>query len=561
MQLRLRGSRPGILAAPSLRWASMATTSVRPPAADVVPRQFVRDPDLWPLFLCAVVVALSALQVLLYPYGRSQASFAIAGQAVLEGGVPGRDFWIAEAPGIALLHALTQFSLGRSMTAIRSIEVLALMGFIYVATRITRRFLGMERVGVVAGAILVLTHAQLEYEHTGQPELFASLWLGLAVVITIREHRRWRRWVALPAAGMLLGTSVLFVPYYGLATLVVLVWLFRSERERRGGILGPARTVGLCVLGAMIGPLVVVLWMWNQGALPAFFHDWMVPTSLLWTNQSFEELLRGLYAAAVDATLRYSAIIAAGCLATFLLPPIGDDELRGRRLLLALIGSQLVGIGIVGDLSPGRFSGVLPWLAMLAGIGVYKVWRRALSVGNLAISGFGAGAMLLAWMCTAVSVTPGSFWSRSLERCSYLTGLSHYRALEILEGELYDNADYSLFSSRRIAMEVDRHRPASQAVLVQDDEPQVLWLARARPAARLIRPLSDAMANAAPELDSLLSRELEASLPPLVVTVPHPVSGTSFARTLELPADRLLDRYRSVAWVDGWHLLTRLARP
>jgi len=539
----------------------MATTSVRPPAADVVPRQFVRDPDLWPLFLCAVVVAFSALQVLLYPYGRSQASFAIAGRAILEGGAPGRDFWIAEAPGIALLHALTQTTLGRSMTAIRSVEVLALMGFIYVATRISRRFLGMERVGVVVGAILVLTHAQLEYEHTGQPELFASLWLGLAVVITVRQYRRWRRRVALSAAGMLLGVSVLFVPWYGLSALAVLVWLFRSERQQQGGFLGPVRAVGLCLLGALIGPLMIALWMWGHGALSAFFRDWMLPTFFLWTSQSFEELLRGLYAATVDATLRYSAIIATGCLAAFVLSPIGDDERRGRWLILALIGSQLVGMGVVGDFSPGRFSGVLPWFAMLAGIGVYKAWRLALSVGNLAISGFGACSVLLAWMCTAVSVPPGTFWSRSLERCSYLTGLSHYRALEILEGELYDSAAYSLYSSRRVAMEVEHHRKASQTVLVQGDEPQVLWLAHARPAVRLIRPLPNAMANAAPELDLLMSQELERSQPPLVLTVPSAISGSSLARALELPVERLFCRYRSVARVDGWHLLTRLVGP
>src|SRR5512147_1582428 len=106
----------------------MATTSVRPPSAEVVGRQFVRDPDSGLLFVAAVVAILSAIQLFVYPFGRSLCEFAIDGREILLGGAPAKTFWSLRAPGIALLHAAIQRLIAPNAMAARSVEVLTLLG-------------------------------------------------------------------------------------------------------------------------------------------------------------------------------------------------------------------------------------------------------------------------------------------------------------------------------------------------------------------------------------------------------------------------------------------------
>src|SRR5512133_119846 len=138
----------------------MATASVRPSSADVVGRQFVRDPDSWLLYVAAAVLSLSTVQLFVYPFGRTLSEYAIDGREILLGGAPGKTYWSLRAPGIALLHAAIQRFISPSAMAARAFEVLALAGIVFFAIRICKRIVGLERVGILGGAVALFVHSQ-----------------------------------------------------------------------------------------------------------------------------------------------------------------------------------------------------------------------------------------------------------------------------------------------------------------------------------------------------------------------------------------------------------------
>jgi hypothetical protein len=109
----------------------MGTSSVRPPAAEVVPRLHIRDPDVWLSWFAWFVIAFCALQILTFSYGRDQGIYAVVGDGVLHGKMPYKDLWDFKPPGIFLVYALAQGLFGRAMVSIRVLEVAGLIASVF----------------------------------------------------------------------------------------------------------------------------------------------------------------------------------------------------------------------------------------------------------------------------------------------------------------------------------------------------------------------------------------------------------------------------------------------
>lgn len=530
----------------------MATTSVRPPAADVVGRQFVRDPDTWLLLVAAVVGLLSVLQLFLYPMGRSLAEFAVSGRELLLGGAPAKTYWSLRAPGIAILHAGIQATLGSSTSTMRAVEIAFLLGLAFVTTKLLKKVAGFERVGSIAAALTVFVHAQLEYEHTGQPEFFAACFVACAAYLTLREPTRHDRFAQFAGIGCLLGIATLFVPLFALLAFPLGLYTWRAEGERGGP---RARVWALLVLkGSLLLPLVAcALWLLSRGALRIFYTDWLTPQFQLWTSWSAEGFLEWSYFVVDRFFLRQSAILPAGCLVAFTLTQLHHEERQGRRLLLWIVLVMLLGFALSGESNPGRLSGALPFLSMLAAIGLYKLYRRLLLVGPAALTAFWSGLFLLGALNTAVGVAPGSYWWRSWTRLRFMAGAMPYRASELLEGALYANSEINLTSVRRVQSQLSR-MPEASRVLIQGDEPMLLWARKQRPAARLIRPLPEDMSVASPELDVKLSEAIARLAPSLYVTSPWAAAMPhgSLATRLGPSRDQVAERSTLVAVTEGW---------
>ena len=117
-----------------------------PPAAEVVPRLHVRDPDAWLRLACWIVVGLSALQILVFSFGRDQGIYALVGEGLLHGKLPYRDLWDFKPPGIFFVYALAQGVFGKTMLAPRLLEVCALIGLVYCSGRLSQTWFAPLRI-------------------------------------------------------------------------------------------------------------------------------------------------------------------------------------------------------------------------------------------------------------------------------------------------------------------------------------------------------------------------------------------------------------------------------
>jgi 4-amino-4-deoxy-L-arabinose transferase-like glycosyltransferase len=464
-------------------------SSFPPPAtAAVLPREGARDPDFWLTLSAWLVIAFSCLQILLFAFGRDQGIYAVVADAVLRGEMPYRDAWDFKPPGIFLVFALARGLFGANMFAPRLIEVVGLLLMVLGFMRLGRTFYGLKRVGLVGGALAALVHAELEFWHTSQPETFGGYLTVWALVLTVAEKPASKRWLYWAAVGALFGCAFLLKPPLAGGAMVTVAYLARAEQARRPGreargILLPLSVVGA---GALLPILACGLWFRLSGAFGdlrwTMFDFTPGYTMLSWEGRGAPQTF---YWALEELLFKFSALNAAGFLAALLIPPMHGREREGLFLVLGIISVELAGVCMQGKFFPYHYGATLPLVAFIAGVGLYKLWRRCL-MGGFA----GATVFVLFVAVTAIMRTAArdldSFWDRSAVRMKYLFRIGPYQARELMDRELAMVADYNLDADRRLADEMRRRTDETAPVFVWGFEPVVYLLAERRPASRFI---------------------------------------------------------------------------
>ena len=527
-----------------------------PPAIDALPRQAARDPDFWLLAVAVLTLFTTGIQLLIYPFGRSIAAHALLGRAILSGGVPVRDAWTTAAPGIGLLHAGVQLVLGHSMMAFRAVETIMLVSAVLAAARITKHWMGLERVGLLGGALFALTYVQLEIDNTGQPEFFAGVLLVIAVALCARETAPRSRWAVAILLGCLLGTLTIFVPSFALVALA-----FPRLFTRRIGAAPQSRArdwlqIGCMVLGFIVPLAAMTVWLSVVGASTIFARDYLSPLVHVWLSSSIVTLVARIFHLACGAVLNQSAFITAGLLATFTLGTLHEHERAGRRRLMSLALLVLVALALQTSDTPGALSAVLPLTTTVAGIGIYKTWRRIMQLGTAGTVAFWVTALFLVQMCVPVRYPPGSFFKRSRTRLLYLSGHAPYRSREMLESELYSSADYNLTSSRRVAASLRARSLTNRAVWVAGNEPQLAWMLEAVPQYRFLEPVPASWASATPELARRASNEANVLQPEVIVTS----SSTAVSDATLRSTARSTEDYDLLEVTDNWRTYQRVQK-
>jgi hypothetical protein len=538
--------------------ATMPSTSVPPPAIDALPRQSVRDPDIWLLVVATLVLCVTGIQLLVFPFGRSIASHALLGRAILLGGAPARDVWIAQAPGIGLVHAAVQLTLGRSMMAFRTVETITVVGAVLAATRITKQWLGLERVGLIGGALFTLTYVQLEIDQTGQPEFFAGVLLLLALALCARDTAPRAQWAVAAFLGCLLGTVTVLVPSFALAAL-----LFPRLFTHRIGAaeLRDSRAwqlIGCMSLGFLLPLAGFALWLNAIGAIPVFWRDFLRPLMRLWFSQPLLGMLRHAFDLAGQALVNQSALISAGMLAAFTLGTQHEYERPAKRQVVNLIALLAAGLTLQSADSPGALSAVLPLNTLLAGIGIYKTWRRILPLGAAGAIAFWTTSVFLYQMRAPLHYAPGNFIKRSKTRLMYLTRQAPYRSQEMLEAELYSSGEYNLSSSRRVATVLKMRGLTNRSVWVTGYEPQLAWMLDGLPSYRFVEPVPALWSKATPQLNQRAANEA-SSLQTDTIVIPGPVTASD---SIVRSGPRSSEDYAVTEVIDSsWRVYQRVRKP
>lgn len=493
-----------------------------PPAVEALAADDAQDPEPWLRAVCWVTIAFAALQVLLFSFGRDQGIYAMVASGLLDGKLPYRDIWDFKPPGIYLLYAVAFGALGESMLAPRILEVVGFVGIALAFQRLGKVYFGSRTAGLLAAAVACLVYAQMEFWHSGQPESFGAFFIVGALVLTARNpagrRQRYLNWAGI---GILFGCAFLLKPPLGGGALVCAAYLGRQvalEHERPAIAIVPFLVVGL---SSLLPIAACALWFWAAGGWSALY--WTLGeftpgyTALGWNGASAPELF---YYAVEECFFRFSALIGLGFLAAIIMRPLHSREREAIFLVSGIASIQLAGIALQGKFFPYHYAATLPLLALIAGLGWYKLWRRSATQGP-------TGAVLFAMVIAIVTVmhdpvrdVPHGFWKRSQMRTEYLFGLGPFHSRSELDRELYRVADYSLGADRRVADEIAGRTNREDAIYVWGFEPAIYWLSR--------RPASTRFIYNVPQRSEwqrdFSRRELERDLkqnPPEIVVVQH----------------------------------------
>jgi Dolichyl-phosphate-mannose-protein mannosyltransferase len=502
----------------------MPSTSVPPPAEAIQPERVV-DPDVWLEVVAWAVIALSAVQILLFSFGRDQAIYATVADGILHGKMPYRDLWDFKPPGIFLVYALSQAVFGKTMLAPRLLEVIGLVAMVFTFQRLSETFFGVRRIGLVGGAIAALIQAELEFWHTGQPETFGGYLTAFALLLTVRPGARSRRYWRWASIGALFGCAFLLKPPLGGGALIAAAYVAREEYARDEKKLTAFWPVLVMGLSSFVPILGCAAWFWARGAWPAL--DWTLfqftpgYTKLGWADRSAPEMF---YWGLEELFFRFSALAAAGVIAAVVIRPMHEREREGVFLILGLLAIHLAGIAMQGKFFQYHYAASLPFVSLIAGLGIYKLWRRTFAAGAGGIVAFASFLVVAVSMRLAVRDL-GSFWDRSLMRTEYLlhTGSVYSRAL--LDKELYRVADYNLDADRQVAIELGQRVAPGGKVFVWGFEPAIYWMSGRDSASRYIYDVPQRVSWSKERARRELIQDL-AQNPPRMIVVQH---GDRFA--------------------------------
>ncbi len=455
----------------------MPTESVRP-AADVVTPLAVRDPEQWLALVCWAVVALSSLSILLFSFGRDQGIYAVVADTILSGGMPYRDAWDFKPPGIFFTYALAQGVFGKTMLSIRLLEVIGLIATVFGLQRLAQVFFERPRAGLVAGAVASLVHAGLEFWHTAQPETFGGYLTVAALVVLTLEPSNRRRWLVPLGVGALFGACALLKPPLGGGILVCGAYVLTREQAREAKwpqLLRAALLIGV----GFAAPLALVLaWIAARGAWSDFwwtFHDF-VPgyTQLNWSGAHAPAML---YYALEEAFFRFSALSAFGVVAAIAMSPIHAREREGIFLVLGIIAIQLTGITMQGKFFPYHYAATLLLISFIAGLGLYKLFRRCLVAGPGSMLALASFVLVAISMRDVVRDLPQGFWERTQMRLAFLLRQPPLQSRADLDRELSYVADYNLDADRRVALDIRSRTASDDPIFIWGFEPSTYFLA------------------------------------------------------------------------------------
>src|SRR6478735_1393092 len=428
----------------------MGTSSVRPPSAEVVPRLSVRDPDAWLSWIAWLVIALCAIQILTFSFGRDQSIYALVGEGVLHGKMPYRDLWDFKPPGIFLVYALAQGLFGR-------------------------------------GTVAALIQAELEFWHTAQPEVFGGyLTLAALLLATSAPHPRRRFWTWF-GTGVLFGIAFLFKPPLGGGAFVCGAYLAKREQQRTDSTPRALLTMGIIGASAVVPILLCAAWFWLRGAWPAL--HWTLGeftpgyTALGWHDRQAAGML---YYALEEAFFKFSALAAAGVIAMASITPLHSREREGTYLVLGIIAIQIAGVAMQGKFFPYHYTATLQLIAFLAGLGLYKLWRRCVGGGLGGALAFMSFVAVVTSMRTASRDLPQDNSERALMRLRYAFRMAPYKSRDAIDRDLSYVADFNLAADRDVALEVRSRTRSDDPIFVWGFEPAIYWFSERTPSSRFI---------------------------------------------------------------------------
>lgn len=473
------------------------------------------------LALLVIVVGLAHLVAL--HYGRDQGIYAVVADAMVHGKAPYKGSWDFKPPGIFLVYAIARLIFGEGVHAVRVLEALGYASLVYAFTIFSKRHVGDVRPGLLGGALAVLTHVQLEFWHTGQPESFAAILLAWALVAAtweppVRDQATTKRlWLSWAAVGALYTMASLLKPPLGGGLLVSLGFVLVRERRRQAtlDVRSLAAPVLAMVVGAVVPLALTAAYFASKHALADLHHTLFVFTPY-YTKLGFrsEWFLGFVFLAIEQWTFTFSAFNVFGLAFLLAMPRLSEREGSGVAHVAGMISFQLVGVALQAKFFPYHYGASLPFAGLLAGWGFWKLWLWAKRFELFGLVGVAALIWLLHDARTATRDVEDGFWDRCRQRLRTVTDASI--RVEVAD-HLYSVADVDAGENRRVAEWLAAHTKSDESAYIYGFEPAIYDLAKRRPATRYVYNVPQRVTWGREQARRVLMEDLAADKPAAIV--------------------------------------------
>lgn len=461
-------------------------------------------------------IAFFVFVVTTFGYGRDQGIYTVVARTVLDGGMPYRDAFDFKPPGIYLIYALARLVFGSWQGGIRVIEALGMIATVAVSMHLAERWWHNRLIGLVAGAMAMLVHAQLDFWHTAQPETFGGMLTVFAIAVGTREARSPLQY---GVCGAIFGLAGLLKPPLAGGGAVLALWAAHHALELRAGWRAAVRPVVCVFIGGALPFVAVLIWFWARGALDAMVETLFVftphYTRLGWEGRGFFSLLGQAF---YEWLLGYSSLVSFGLLLALVLARAVWAE-RHVGLLLAVVAVQILGVALQGKFFAYHYAGVWPVTALVGALGWWSAWSRVKRRGGGAVIGFVA-LTALALPLRVATKDLGSFWYRSRERVRVFIVEPWDRQGR---DDLATVADVSASHNREVAEALARLVPVASPVFIWGFQPVIYDLAERPAASHYVYNVPQRVAWAADDARDRLMHHLRAHPPAAIVVAHHDV--------------------------------------
>lgn len=484
--------------------------------------------------VCAFGVTFLLLQIVTFNYGRDQGIYSVVARTVLEGGMPYRDAWDFKPPGVFLVFALARAVFGDAQIGIRLLEAGGLLLTILGMMRLADEQWGDRRIGLVAGAVAALAHAQLDFWHTAQPESFGGmLTIGALLLITSGERRGRegdikKASLALFAAGVVFGAAgLLKPPLAGGGAVAALILFARGVRSAKGEAAGrrlsvldvtrALRPVALIAAGGALPIALCLAWFAARGALSDLYRVLFVftphYTAIGWEGANPFGMT---YFGFTEWFIQYTSVVPVGLL---LLVGFGlsPREKPFAWMLIGVIIIHIIGVVMQGKFFPYHYGATWPVTSLLAGLGIWKLWARTGQRSPSLAALFALGMTTVALCRSSTKDVPGSFLRRTIDRTALFTvGPRDQDAIDFLASV----ADVNAKANREVAELIAARTPPGRPIYIWGFEPVLYDLSRRASSSRYIYNVAQRVAWAKVTARDELMRDIKAR-PPSAIVVEH----------------------------------------
>ncbi len=332
------------------------------------------------IMILIFLVLCLGLPTFYYPLGRDQGNLAYSGSIILKGQVPHRDSWDQKPPGVAYLYALAFLLFGKSMEAVRALDILYHLVTVLLLFELVKT-LYHTSVAFWAGGLYSLSYfVQNNYFNIAHVDGFLNLPLTAAAYLCYVGQGR-RKKTLLFLAGFL--CSLAFIIKYPslLVVLGFILYLLKSKppevapSSNQSNKFQPWLNSGLLMLGFILGLVLIILYLFQKGALYPLLETQRV-FNTGYTRLALHDGFRAFLSTTLVQLSRYvyykaffSVLAAAGLVYCF------KSKTSENRLVRIWFFASLLGVMVQAKFYYYQWMGLLAPFSILSALGLTEIFQ------------------------------------------------------------------------------------------------------------------------------------------------------------------------------------------